>query len=358
MDVGHLKILGNSQTMESEKGSNISHLFVNTTNNLDENKSPLALLPTWTIVRVTVCSIGILANSLVIFVIIHGSLWKSVFMNLLMTLAIYDSLYLIAVVNIQTGNFGQLGIGPSTLHCSLNRFLAHAGSLVSSWLTVLISLERFIAIYYPFKVHIFCTKVKINGTIMAITLLAFLSLIPYLYFSDVRSTDQGPECTIIEKDDLVMISKCINYTLYSLVPFLFIAVFNILIIKRIRTHNAFRLRSQVQQYNQTSGHDNSLIAIMVCICLVFVATTLPVTITVIVNYSLCFFEVEKCTLYSGWIFDVLYLFENINHGVNFFLYCLTGSVFRHALSQIFLCKKKKSSKVCLQQQIATVENAL
>ena len=343
--------------MENETASNISHFF-NTTNNLEENKSVLSPLETWTIVRVTVCIIGILANSLVVFVIIRGSLLKSVFMNLLMILAIYDSLYLIAAVNIQTGIFGQMVIGPSTLHCSLIRFLGHAGSLVSSWLTVLISLERFIAIYYPFKVHIFCTKVRMNGTIMALTFLVFLCMIPFLYISDVKSTDQGPECTILLKNDLVMIFKCINYTLYSIVPFLIITFFNILIIKKIRTHNAFRLRLQVQQYNQTSGNENSLIAIMVSICLVFVATTLPVTIIVIVNYSLCFFEVEKCTLFSGWIFNVLYLFENINHGVNFFLYCLTGSVFRHALFQVFLCKKKKSSKVRFQQQIATLENAL
>ena len=270
MDVGHLKILGNSQKMESKKGFNISHLFVNTTNNLEENESPLAPLLTWTIVRVTVCSIGILANSLVLFVIIHGSLWKSVFMNLLMTLAIYDSLYLIAVVNIEIGIFGQLVIGPSKLHCSLNNVLLHGGNLVSSWVTVLISLERFIAIYYPFKVNIFCTKVRMNGTTVALTILAFLFLIPYFYISDVRSTDQGPECTIPLKTDLVLIFKCINCTFYSLVPFLIIAVLNILMMKKIRTQNAFRLRSQVPQYNKVSaGNDKSLIVIMVCICLFF-----------------------------------------------------------------------------------------
>ena len=344
--------------MENEKGSNISHLFFNTTNNPEENKSLLSPLPIWTIVRVAVCTIGIFANSLVVFVIIRGSLLKSVFMNLLMILAIYDSLCLVATVNIQTGIFGQLGIGPSTLHCSLNRFFLHGSSLVSSWLTVLISLERFIAIYNPFKVHILCTKVRMNGTIMALNILAVLFLIPNFYISDVRSTDQGLKCQLILKTDLVMIFKCIFFTLYSIVPFLIITIFNILIIKTIQTHSAFRVGSQVQQYNKTSGNDKSLIAIMVCICLVFVATTLPVTITTIVQYSFCFFGFEKCRLYTGWIFNLFYLLENINHGINFFLYCLTGSVFRHALFQIFLCKKKKSSEVCLQQQIATVENAI
>ena len=345
--------------MENEISSNISHLVFNTTNNPEETKSLLSSLPTWTIVRVTVCSIGILANSLVVLVIIHGSLWKSVFMSLLMTLSIYDSLYLVAVVNIQTGIFGQLGIGPSTLHCSLNNFLFHGGSLVSSWVTVLISLERFIAIYYPFKVHIFCTKMRMYGTTIALTILAFLSLIPYFYISAVNSSDHGPECQILLKNVLVMIFKCTFFTLYSIVPFLIIAVFNILIIKKVQSQKAFRLRSQVQQSNQvSSGNDNSRILIMVCICLVFVATTLPAAITVIVKYTFCFFEVEKCSLVRGWIFYFAYLFEDINHSVNFFLYCLTGSVFRHALFQLFRCKKKQSSNGHLQQQIATDENAL
>ena len=345
--------------MENGISCNTSYFLLNATNNPEESESPLSSFPTWTIVRVTVCSIGILANSLVIFVIIHGSLWKSVFMSLLMTLATYDSLYLVAIVNIQTDIFGRFGIGPSTLHCSLNNFLLHGCSLVSSWVTMLISLERFIAIYYPFKVHIFCTKIRMNGTTMALTIMAFLGSVPYFYISSVTCSDHGPECQILLKNALVMTHTCIFYTLYSIVPFLIIAVFNMLIIRKIKTQKAFRLRSQLQQCNQEScGNDNSLIVIMVSICLVFVATTLPASITVIVKYSLCFFEVEKCTLVRGWIFHFAYLFEDINHSVNFCLYCLTGSVFRHALLKLFRCKKKQSSNSHLQQHIVLEENAL
>ena len=250
--------------MENGISCNTSYFLLNITNNPEKSESPLSSLPTWTIVRVTVCRIGIFANSLVIFVIIHGPLWKSVFMSLLMTLATYDSLYLVAIVNIQTGIFGRFGIGPWTLHCSLNNFLLHTGSLVSSRVTILISLEKIIAIYYPFIVHIFCTKIRMNGTTMALTIMAFLGSIPYIYISSVTCSNHGPECQILLKNALVMTHTCIFYTLYSILPFLIIAVFNRLIIRKVK---AFRLRSQVQQCNQeSSDNDNSLIVRMVSIC--------------------------------------------------------------------------------------------
>ena len=72
------------QNMEHGVMSNNSQLFLNTTQVLTENYLLVSPPPLLTIMRVTVCSIGILANSQVIFVVVQGSLRKSVFMNLLM----------------------------------------------------------------------------------------------------------------------------------------------------------------------------------------------------------------------------------------------------------------------------------
>ena len=158
-----------------ENCTNNSYVCFNTTNDPAENEYQLSPIPVWTLVRVIVCSIGILANSLVIFVVLHGSLRKSIFMNLLMILAIFDSLLLMAVIYIRKEIFGQTYVGPSILHCSLSMFLLSVTGLASSWVTVLISLERFIAIYYPFKVKIYCTKTR--------TFFAVIILITWHVFS-------------------------------------------------------------------------------------------------------------------------------------------------------------------------------
>ena len=176
--------------------SNNSQLFLNTTQVLTENYLLVSPPPLLTIIRVTVCSIGILANSLVIFVVVQGSLRKSVFMNLLMVLAIFDSLCLMLKVNVQKNVLGQMLFVQSMVHCSLTHFLLSMSDLVSSWLTVLISVERFIAIYYPFKVYIYCSKKKSHKIIITMAIIACLGAIPVFFVSAVLSSDNGYDCRI------------------------------------------------------------------------------------------------------------------------------------------------------------------
>ena len=213
--------------------SNNSQLLLNTTQVLTENYFQVSSLPLLAIIRVTVCSIGILANFLVIFVVVQGSLRKSVFMNLLMTLAIFDSLYLMAKIFIQKGIFGEMLVGPSTLHCSINRFLLSMSGLVSSWVTVLISLERFIAIYYTLKVHIYCTKKRFLIIITALTIFVCFGAMPYFFISAVVSSDEGHDCHIAFTSGLVLAYRLIIITFYTIVPSFAIAIFSILMIKKL-----------------------------------------------------------------------------------------------------------------------------
>ena len=107
----------------------------------------------------TVCSIGMLANCLVIVVIILTSLRTSVFMNLIMVLAIFDTILLLSAISCQRRIFCEILFGPSLLNCRLNVFFVYVFVIATTWVTVFISLERYIAIIHPFKVHVYCTKI-------------------------------------------------------------------------------------------------------------------------------------------------------------------------------------------------------
>ena len=155
-------------------------LCSNSTNGIGGDGTLPSPFPAWTISTVTVCSFGILANFLVIF-IVFSSLRTSVFMNLIMSLAIFDSMYLISVINIQRGILGQLFIKSSLLHCRINIFLIHVSGIVSSWITVLISLERYVAIYHPFKVRSYCTKRRTHLTILALTIITCIFCVSVFY---------------------------------------------------------------------------------------------------------------------------------------------------------------------------------
>ena len=329
--------------MESRSIFNSSSFSYNETTFTGQNQTLQFPLPVWTITALTFCSVGILANSLIICVIIFSSLRTSVFMNLLMILGFFDILFLLTVIDLQPGLFGHL-FHPSEVHCSLNNYLRLICGLVSSWVTVFLTLERFVVIYFPFKVHIYCTKAKTCATVIVLTILSCFCLVPSFYFSTVGLSDPGPTCKINLKGNLQMIFMLSLVFVYNIVPALLIVVLNISIMRKLKLQRAFRLRSV--QYSK-SLNNASQVTIMVCVCSIFVSTSIPATIVIFAFYS------TGCSIsFPEWLFHCSYLLDNINHSLNFFLYCLTGSVFRQALFKLFSCKDKESKECHVHQQIA------
>ena len=127
--------------------------------------------------------------------------------------------------------------------------------------------------------------------------------------------------------------------IYRFVPLIIITISNVLLMRKIQVQNNFRARSQGHHAVTMSFMKNvSLVAMMVCLCVVFAVTSLPCTIIMIVNH-LCKFTTGKyCIFIGGWLYRISFMLNEINHSVNFFLYCLTGSAFRQAFYQLFKSK--------------------
>ena len=319
--------------MEIETTFNGSLFSYNETTIPGQNHGLQFPLPAWTIATLTICSVGIMANSIVISVITFSSLRTSVFMNLVMILAIFDILYLLSVINVQNGIFGQFLIDPSVLHCSLTIFLLFLCGVVSSWVTVLISLDRLIAIYFPFKAHIYCTKKRSCVIVVVLFITSSLCMVPLLYISKVSFTDQGILCKVFWDGHLQMIFLSLLSLFYSLVPAFCIVLLNILIMRKLKVRRTFQFRSQPQDSKHKTSKDTSQVVIMVFISSVFVATSFPSTILMFVLFSTSVYGKS----FPTWVAQFAFLLDNINHSVNFFLCCLTGSLFRHALFLLVRC---------------------
>ena len=329
------------------------------TSNATGNNSALQL-PFWTISEVLVGGIGILANSLIIIVIMLSSLRTSVFMNLLMSLAFFDAIFLIFSITNEVNTLSENSNGPSLLFCRITFFVRFVSGIVSSWISVLISVERFIAIYHPFKVHIYCTKRITFTTMISLTLLTSFGLLPFFFTSSIKVSDWNQTCTTTSYDTPSIIFMCIVHTLYSPLPFFFIVFLNVAIIRKFQAQKTFRLRSQGEQNRQTSSVNNSssLIPIMVSVCLVFAVTAFPPNVFMIIEYSCVFSYGSSCLPNHNLLLEFIFFLDSVNHCVNFFLYCLSGSVFRRALFDLFRCKKRKSLTRFVQQQISIAENVL
>ena len=186
----------------------------------------------------------------------------------------------------------------------------------------------------PFKVHIICSRRASYFTIFAIVILALVVPTPFFYGCSVYSADGMYGCHGIgqnAQNDLLVIPTV--YLCYTIVPCSIITTLNLLIMKRIRSQRAFRIKSR-SHTSSLAARDTSLLSI-------------------IERY------LHGSDYHFGdWIARFIFLLEDINHCVNFFLYCITGSIFRNSLFQMFKCKKKHYRNSYSHEMVTISQNVM
>ena len=147
----------------------------------------------------------------------------------------------------------------ATIYCRLSCYIKHLFTYLSAWLIVAVTFERFIVVRFPFQsIHI-CRLHVAYG--IALTMLVFFSLYTgHVFFTmDIRHirlrTNDGyhPDYAIC---DLVVHRRLfafLDLCFYSVIPSLYIIIFNILIISTM-----FHTIKQRQDYLRASTGSSTM----------------------------------------------------------------------------------------------------
>ena len=299
------------------------------------NNTVISPLPFTSVVTLVYCTIGLIANALVIIVILWGSLRSSVFMTVLLALAIADNLVLVAKILIQDGIFGYVTFGKPFLFCSVYYGLLQGSATMSAWLTVLASAERMVAICYPLNFHVHCNIRKIYICFAAFSILIIIGSAPQFFISIVSLRNDETTCNDEESSQL-------HYTIYSVLFCLFYSIIPFMCITTLNTMLAWKIHSQKKIWSQTQCKKNSssLTTMMFILSFVFLVTTLPGVLILVINGLCWIVKSTVCFSVPKIYMQIAFNLQGMNHCVNFFLYCLTGSMFRQKLIQLLSCMKR------------------
>lgn len=225
--------------------------------------------------------------------------------------------------------FLTLGVFPLSL-------IAQMGSV---YMTMFVSLERYIAVCYPLKARSWCTRSHAKYCILAITIFAVLYNVPKFF-----------EITLLEGEDenhgvfyclrassLRRDSKYINIYIHwmylifmNLIPLTGITFFNLEIFRRVRRVNKMRYK-----LTQREMQDIKLTSMLFCVVVVFLICNFP---AVLVN-------IYEVFLPHIWIDDRLIKVSNfliaLSSSVNFIIYVVLVKKFRlvfiDQMKSILLC---------------------
>ena len=285
----------------------------------------------------SVCLLGLLGNTLSILVLQKDS-HNRVACFLLQALAFADNALLFLCL-IMMSVLGLLPIlkEADRFHFDwnlglINKFLYQYGNPIADmskcctvWITVLLAINRYLAICKPFIVHEWSTPTRVRIQVVCVVMCCILFNIPRFFTMEIKQL--GIKNPNTGETVLYVIYNSVFMTLFSvLLPLAILTVLNSRIVLEIRKIN-LRARNRI---GSESVNEDNITRVMVMIILILLICHTPDSIRKIVEILVPF---NKRGCHTPYYYTHLScnLLIVLNSSVNFILYYFIRKGFRQAL---------------------------
>ena len=201
----------------------------------------------------------------------------------------------------------------------------------------MMSVEKCIALYFPFKTRNICTAKTAKWASGIACVVCFV--INFFWFFVVKQRkDGGARNLFCAYEDYfvkyTLVYSQIDSVLYSFGPFAIMGLTNIAIIYKFIKAKLASARGGTESTNQAlSNAAMKGTAIVITVTMTFIVLTGPANI------------VSLVTIYSHPLLDsFLYISVALNHSINGLLYCIVGSKFRKELIATLYCNRRQTSE--------------
>ena len=291
----------------------------------------------WTAVML-ITVLGITGNILLLVMMRDRKLASLSFSVYLKFLAVSDSALLIITFIRETKRLfsRQPLIQMYSSSCILLFCIMVMAMLLSPWLVVGLSIDRYVCVTFPMNRERFCTRRKAIIVCTAMLGLAGAMLLPFPIGTDVVDGN----CIPTEYIRYYYIFLRLIFS--SIVPCLLILIFNILIVIQIQRSRSFRSNfSNIRNETATRQQDSSTRPLVLVSVLAFV-TLVPVSVSDCVMMALQVLDGDsKSQLLSNEFWAIFILIYLLNFGQNFYILIGSSTNYRAIIKRRLGCEKSK-----------------
>lgn len=303
-----------------------------------------------------VCCFGIVGILLTIIVLSQKSMYTST-NTYLIALASADFCYLILIATslaVHHFDIESQAYRDYVIYVTYAAILVHVFLLTSIWITVMLAVERYVAICMPFYASKYCSIRNARITIVVIFVLSLVSRLPnFLEYEVVSLTLNVSQSHTVRFMQMTEFAGRTSYvTVYpwivdviitTVVPFVLLLILNVLLIVTVRRSTRYITQNSMLTSSSGGGGGMSNVA---------AREELQITcmlISIIVVFFVCQMPFAGCASIQGVRPDLathgLILFRyvamfmlTLKPVFNFILYCWFSEKFLIALKRLFLVR--------------------
>lgn len=230
----------------------------------------------------------------------------------------------------------------SNVGCKAFFVIFKTAKMSSSWFLVFICWERFVAVWFPLKAKMICTKRVALVLILAVYVIILTYTSVWSYASQITQ-DGICHPDVYDKKNPAEVSRFGTFLLgglsiYSMIPMCFLVTMTPMIAFKLTRQSQKRKSMIGKSAKKSTAQDTNRTTIMlVGVMVAYILLISPVTA---LHMSAFFLRVNAfgSNALGFLVFkEVSQILEQINYAINFFLYVLTSNMFRQGLNEIFQC---------------------
>ena len=296
---------------------------------------------------------GLVGNT-VSFVVLQWEKQNKVATFLLQVMAVIDNLFLLFTGTSQI--FAAVTLFTNTNHPAAPFMMilvwpfVHITQMAAVWITVLIALNRYIAICRPFQAPNWCSMSRARLQLIVMSVVIVLYNIPRFFEFEIRYVVVNPETNSTELQGhqsnmslnsvYIILYQNILYCLFVFLgPLLILIVFNFSLCREL-----WRARQRLISRNlPVSGEEEeqNLTLVMIVIILIFLVCQTPAFLNQLFPLILGE-DAYMCGKAYYYYYHISNLFVSANSSLNFVVYCVFRKQFRARLWAFCGCKGSQS----------------
>ena len=230
---------------------------------------------------------------------------------------------------------------------------------INSWIIVVVTVHRFIAIIFPHKAAFYCTYKKAKLHLIIVTLVVCIYEFPSFFNRKVVKFVAYNNKTYfipVHADHSynywfeLLYKTTSYYVIMYIIPWILLAVMTVFLVRAVRQAGKFRSQMATNQADNTEDVTKSLIAkvVMSLICRPWE----PIRRLMEAMLG----RQPGCGHYYFYYEEFPALTTVINSSVNFILYCLFTKRFPETLKEIFMKKPEDGGDYSMDTSVSTVKS--
>ena len=234
----------------------------------------------------------------------------------------------------------------SSVVCKIHTFLIYVSGVLSAWTLVAMTAQRAVCVLFPHRANVLCSVRRSKVIVVSMALVIAAVHVHILYGLYLETNNGSRTCTLMDEYKAFFreIWSWVDMCIFSLLPWLCLAVSNSLLVWKLKTalrEAEVSLGSgQTDRIKDRKKTATSITITLIAVSTAFLVLTFPWSFLSILHFvywmngSLNALQSSRAYFYTKQIsFPLWYA----NSCINFYVYCLTGSKFRKEAKQILCC---------------------